>query len=127
VCDSDKFLMLYPDDMDLESRRAVFLMKIHCWYMLCSALTFIGRDEGRIEAQVRIFMVMLTCQKACYEAAAKHALQFRMQMKSLDSPLEEAAKRNLKSKHSFVLLLAFEAAVKIKDWISTKSVIQVSL
>jgi hypothetical protein len=46
-------------------------------------------------------------------------------MKSLDNPLEEVAMRDMKSKYSFILLLAFEGAIKTQNWTSLKSIIQV--
>jgi hypothetical protein len=44
--------MMYPNDMDLESRRTVFIRKLVCWYLACSALTYAARNEMHIEARV---------------------------------------------------------------------------
>ena len=44
--------MLYPTDMDLETRRTVFLRKLICWYILCSAKTYAARGERHVETRV---------------------------------------------------------------------------
>jgi hypothetical protein len=49
---ADKFLILYPSDMDLETRRTVFLRKLVCWYISCSAFTFMARKEMHIDTKV---------------------------------------------------------------------------
>lgn len=54
---TDKFLMVYPPDMDLETRRAVFLRKLVCWYISCSAFTFTARKEMHVDTRV----VSLSC------------------------------------------------------------------
>src|SRR5579859_3354835 len=44
--------MMYPNDMDLETRRTVFIRKLVCWYLACSALTYAARKEMHIETRV---------------------------------------------------------------------------
>ena len=44
--------MMYPNDMDLETRRTVFIRKLVCWYLACAALTYAARKEMHIETRV---------------------------------------------------------------------------
>ena len=45
-------------------------------------------------------------------------------MKSLENPLEESAKKELLPKYSFLLLLAFEGAIRTRNCSNLKSIIQ---
>lgn len=60
-----------------------------------------------------------------YEGAAQHATQFRSHWKMLDNPLEETARKDMLPKYSFLLMIAFEAAVKLQKWDSLKGIIDV--
>jgi len=44
--------MLYPVDMDIETRRTIFQRKLVCWYLLCAANTYAARSERVIENRV---------------------------------------------------------------------------
>lgn len=46
-------------------------------------------------------------------------------MKSLDNPLEESAKKEMNAKYSFLLLVTFEGAIRLHEWTSLKSILQV--
>lgn len=48
-------------------------------------------------------------------------------MKSLENPLEDGALKEMAPKYSFLLLMAFEGAVKIQEWAALKSIILVSV
>jgi hypothetical protein len=47
-------------------------------------------------------------------------------MKTIENPLEESARKDMASKYSFLLLMTFEGAVKIRDWDPLKNIIQVT-
>ena len=47
-------------------------------------------------------------------------------MKSLENPLEDGAKSEMLPKYSFLLLLAFEGAIKMRNFSNLKPLIQVS-
>jgi len=47
-------------------------------------------------------------------------------MKALDNPLESVAKKEMAPKYAFLLLLAFEGAVKLHNWASLSGIIQVT-
>ena len=44
--------MMYPPDMDIETRRSVFQRKLVCFYILCSANTYAARAERHNENRV---------------------------------------------------------------------------
>lgn len=46
-------------------------------------------------------------------------------MKALDNPLESTARKEMAPKHAFLLLLAFEGAVRLQDWTSLSGIIKV--
>ena len=45
--------MLYPDDIDLETRTAVFHRKLICWYLIAASYTYAARSETNIGNRVR--------------------------------------------------------------------------
>jgi hypothetical protein len=48
-------------------------------------------------------------------------------MKSLENPLEDGALKDMSPKYSFLLLMAFEGAVKTQEWGTLKGIILVSI
>ena len=113
--------------MDLETRKAVFSRKLICWYILCSASTYAARSERHIETQVLNSQTNVSYSKRkLYYAASEYSTKFRTQMKTIENPLEESARKDMASKYSFLLLMTFEGAVKIQDWDPLKNIIQVT-
>jgi hypothetical protein len=64
-------------------------------------------------------------QKKLYEKAGSHATQFRNSWKMLDNPLEESARRDMLPQYSFLLMIAFEGAIKLQEWKTLKGIIEV--
>jgi hypothetical protein len=52
-------------------------------------------------------------------------MQFRNSWKMLDNPLEESARKDMLPKYSFLLMIAFEGAVKLHEWKVLKGIIEV--
>jgi hypothetical protein len=105
--------MLYPDDMDLQTRTAVFTRKLVCWYIIAATYTYSAREEMHFETRRQFF-----------SSATTNTTFFRIAMKSIDNPLDGTAKRHLTPKYSFVLLMAFEAAVKLQEWTLLPGIIE---
>jgi len=64
-------------------------------------------------------------QRQMYTSTALYTSRFRTTMKTPDNPLDTASRRNLLPKHSFVLLMAFEAAVNLERWNELQGIIEV--
>jgi hypothetical protein len=119
--------MLYPTDMDLETRRTVFMRKLICWYILCSAKTYAARGERHVETRVLLsHNYFLILKRQLYLAASEYSTHFRTQLKALDNPMEDSARKDMTLKHSFLLLMTFEGAVKMQDWGPLRNIIQVT-
>ena len=105
--------MLYPDDMDLETRTGVYLRKLVCWYIISASITYPARKELHIQNQ-----------REMYFSVIMNTTHFRNAMKSIDNPLDSKSKQQMLPKYSFVLLMAFEAAVKLQEWDSLGKIVQ---
>lgn len=111
--------------MDLESRKNVFLRKLICYYILSAAFTYAARDEPVLTSRVLPYDTSANLQRQMYTSTALYTSRFRTTMKTPDNPLDATSRRNLLPKHSFVLLMAFEAAVNLERWNELQGIIEV--
>src|SRR5271169_4258067 len=99
--------------MDLETCTGVYLRKLICWYIIAAAYTFSARKEMHSETRRKL-----------YSSATINTSEFRIAVKTLDNPLDTNAKRQLPSKYSVILLMAFEAAIKLQEWDRASGIIE---
>jgi hypothetical protein len=107
-----RFLELYPDDIDEPTLAEVSYRRLLCNY-LCACISIeLARVEDNIEAQLQHYLV-----------SRRHIQDFRSKNETVRSKIEQEAE-DLSQKFGILLAYDFEAAARLKDWDTLRSIVE---
>ena len=120
---------LYPEDMDAAVLEDLSLRRMFCHFLDSCLCTVMARQEDSVEQQVRSttsrVALSSSAQLQHYLGVRKHTRSFNLHRQSHMGVLAGVAREDITRKASLILVLEFEATVRLKAWHDVEQLVKV--